>query len=72
MKMRRKSDGAIFTVAAPKVIPSKEDMVKNDVTACFVELENPEVGQDKILVVYAPFAEKQDYELLTEEEGEIL
>jgi len=67
MKMRRLSDGAIFEVASPKVIPTKESMQENDVTACFVELKNPEGGSDNILVVYAPFAKTQEYEVVDAE-----
>jgi hypothetical protein len=68
MKMKRLSDGKIFNVESPKRLPTKEQMQEADVTASFVELKDPEAPeQGNILVVFAPFAEKQEYEVLEEE-----
>lgn len=64
MYLIRKADQKKFLVLAPKSLPTKEEMQALDVTASFVELQDPEAPEaEPTLIIYAPFAENCEWEM---------
>lgn len=64
MYLIRKADQKRFRVLAPKSLPTKEEMQALDVTASFVELEDPDAPEaEPTLVIYAPFSEHCEWEV---------
>jgi len=64
MYLIRKADQKRFRVLAPISLPTKEEMQSLDVTASFVELEDPEAPEaEPTLIIYAPFSEHCEWEL---------
>lgn len=69
MKLKRKSDGQEYRLIWPKILPTKEQMQEHDMTGIFVTMTQNEMSDelDSKHIIYAPFADNFDYELINEE-----
>jgi hypothetical protein len=70
MKLKRKSDGKVFNLRWPKILPTAEQMQENDMTGIFCNLEEDGATPEALAIhpiIYAPFADNFDYELINEE-----
>jgi hypothetical protein len=66
MKLLKKSNNKIFNLVWPKTLPTKEQMQENDMTGLFIKVKREDLEQEED-IIYAPFAENFDYELINEQ-----
>lgn len=70
MRLKRKSDGKEFNLRWPKILPTTEQMQENDMTGIFANLEEVGATPEELAIhpiIYAPFSENFDYEIVNEE-----
>jgi len=67
MKLKRNSDGAIFNLVWPTVLPTNEQLQEHDMAGLFITINLGNIVEEDENIIYAPFSKDNNYTPISEE-----